>query len=176
MDYDYADSLLDICLSALKKNGLCFIRASCIFDTDSINRSCLTKCIDFFQSKIIDIEGIKYGFDLKFARQPRTHEIDKRDNLFYFLLTKAKLENFHGFNTLREFLDHKQYSLKGILEYEMVFGSGFISPGGSESTDEFLQYLDLKPKQRVLDVGCGIGGELNSFFESFHLFEAAFEP
>ncbi len=52
-----------------------------------------------------------------------------------FLFSKKKVENFHGFNTLKEFLDHKQYTTNGILRYERIFGSGFISTGGKETTE-----------------------------------------
>lgn len=58
----------------------------------------------------------------------------------------------------RQFLDAKQYSNSGILRYERVFGEGFVSTGGPETTQEFVGMLDLAPDQRVLDVGCGIGG------------------
>ena len=66
--------------------------------------------------------------------------------------------DFHGFKTLQEFLDHKQYTVNGILRYEKIFGAGFVSTGGVETTTKFLKTLDLKPNQKVLDVGCGIGG------------------
>lgn len=59
---------------------------------------------------------------------------------------------------LQKFLDENQYTVKGILRYEKVFGEGFISTGGLETTEEFVKLLDLKPDQYVLDVGCGIGG------------------
>ena len=75
-----------------------------------------------------------------------------------FLYTKIKVGDFHGFKTLQEFLDHKQYTLNGILRYEKIFGDGFVSTGGIETTTKFLKSLDLKPNQKVLDVGCGIGG------------------
>jgi phosphoethanolamine N-methyltransferase len=56
-------------------------------------------------------------------------------NQVCFLFSKKKLENFHGFNTLKEFIDHKQYTTNGILRYERIFGAGFISTGGRESTE-----------------------------------------
>ncbi|KAL9273948.1 Phosphoethanolamine N-methyltransferase-like protein [Drosera capensis] len=58
----------------------------------------------------------------------------------------------------QQFLDSVQYKCSGILRYERVFGSGFVSTGGLETTKEFVGKLDLKPGQKVLDVGCGIGG------------------
>jgi phosphoethanolamine N-methyltransferase len=35
--------------------------------------------------------------------------------------------------------------------------SSFLK-GGQETTKAFLETLDLKASQRVLDIGCGIGG------------------
>ncbi|CAN6445805.1 unnamed protein product [Victoria cruziana] len=58
----------------------------------------------------------------------------------------------------QRFLDNVQYNSNGILRYERVFGEGFVSTGGIETTKEFVSKLDLKPGQKVLDVGCGIGG------------------
>lgn len=51
-----------------------------------------------------------------------------------------------------------QYTKNGILRYEKLFGSGFVSTGGIETTKEIVARLNLKPQQFVLDVGCGVGG------------------
>ncbi|CAN4086614.1 unnamed protein product [Withania somnifera] len=59
---------------------------------------------------------------------------------------------------IQRFLDTVQYKCSGILRYERVFGQGFVSTGGLETTKEFVAMLDLQPGQKVLDVGCGIGG------------------
>ncbi len=58
-----------------------------------------------------------------------------------------------------------QYSRTGILRYEQVFGSGYVSTGGPETTDYLCTKLGaaLRPGCRVLDVGSGIGGA------AFHL-------
>eukprot|EP00210_Caulerpa_lentillifera_P006192 g5916.t1 len=57
----------------------------------------------------------------------------------------------------RHFLDHVQYSRSGILRYEKVFGHGYVSTGGLETTSEIIQRFHLSPGQSVLDIGCGIG-------------------
>ncbi|KAF6136865.1 hypothetical protein GIB67_043254 [Kingdonia uniflora] len=64
----------------------------------------------------------------------------------------------HDDKGLQRFLDNVQYKCAGILRYERVFGHGFVSTGGLETTKEFVAKLELKPGQKVLDVGCGIGG------------------
>lgn len=47
----------------------------------------------------------------------------------------------------RNFLDTSQYSRNGILRYERIFGEGFVSTGGLDTTQEFISQLDLKPGQ-----------------------------
>lgn len=58
-----------------------------------------------------------------------------------------------------------QYSRQSILRYEFIFGSGYVSTGGPETTDRLCALLGdtLKPGVRVLDVGSGLGGA------AFHL-------
>ncbi|WJZ80515.1 hypothetical protein VitviT2T_000428 [Vitis vinifera] len=79
----------------------------------------------------------------------------KNQNQIYWLWQKVNSQNDKGF---QRFLDNVQYKCRGILRYERVFGEGFVSTGGLETTKEFVTKLDLKPSQKVLDVGCGIGG------------------
>ncbi|XP_071697903.1 phosphoethanolamine N-methyltransferase 1-like [Rutidosis leptorrhynchoides] len=69
-----------------------------------------------------------------------------------------KVENSEGDRGFQQFLDNVQYKSTGILRYERIFGRGFVSTGGIDTTKEFVAMLDLKPGQKVLDVGCGIGG------------------
>lgn len=58
-----------------------------------------------------------------------------------------------------------QYSRKGILRYEKVFGDGYVSTGGPETTAYLCEKLGnrLRKGARALDVGSGIGGA------AFHL-------
>jgi len=58
----------------------------------------------------------------------------------------------------QEFLDNQQYSELSILRYEAIYGHNYISPGGENTTDQFIDTLKLKPGMSVLDIGCGLGG------------------
>jgi len=59
---------------------------------------------------------------------------------------------------LQMWLDQNQYSRKGILRYEAIFGRTFVSVGGETTTKEFTAQLGLTPGMKVLDIGCGTGG------------------
>ena len=61
-------------------------------------------------------------------------------------------------NAPRHFLDGQQYTERGIAKYQLMFGDGFVCPGGLETTAEFAKLLNLSQDQSVLDVGCGVGG------------------
>ncbi|XXG80014.1 hypothetical protein AAC387_Pa09g0970 [Persea americana] len=72
-----------------------------------------------------------------------------------WLWQKVKSINDRGFQL---FLDNVQYKCSRILRYERVFGEGYVSTEGLGTTKEFVAKLELKPSQKVLDVGCAIGG------------------
>jgi len=59
---------------------------------------------------------------------------------------------------LQAWLDQNQYSRKGILRYEAIFGRTYVSVGGETTTREFVSQLNLKPGMKILDIGCGTGG------------------
>lgn len=90
----------------------------------------------------------------------------KSQNQICWIWQKVRSDNDRGFQL---FLDTVQYKSSGILRYERVFGYGFVSPGGLDTTKEFVAKLDLKPGQKVLDVGCGIGGADFYMAEKFNV-------
>lgn len=61
-------------------------------------------------------------------------------------------------STPRAHLDARQYTRDRILRYERAHGPGFVSTGGLDTTRELVGMLRLQADQRVLDVGCGVGG------------------
>src|SRR3954452_15359698 len=67
--------------------------------------------------------------------------------------------------TAHSYDNNGQYSRTGILRYEKIFGDGYVSTGGPETTAYLWSKLGdaLRPGVRVLDVGSGIGGA------AFHL-------
>ena len=59
---------------------------------------------------------------------------------------------------LQTYLDTHRYTDSSIRIYERMYGDGYVSCGGAETTAEFVGQLALQSGERVLDVGCGIGG------------------
>jgi phosphoethanolamine N-methyltransferase len=50
-----------------------------------------------------------------------------------------------------------EYSDQDIIEFEAMFGAGFLSSGGQEEVAKIVENVDLVGKE-VLDIGVGIGG------------------
>ncbi|XP_061462316.1 uncharacterized protein LOC133374958 isoform X1 [Rhineura floridana] len=102
-----------------------------------------------------------YGFEIVMSRSVQTYIKRKQNcNQVCWLLQKVlrNPEATRGYVTFQRFLDSEQYATRSIHRYEWIFGPGFVSTGGLSTTKELVRMLALKPGQRVLDVGCGLGG------------------
>lgn len=62
------------------------------------------------------------------------------------------------YNKYQQFLDEVQYNENGVKRYEWIFGDGYLSTGGLETTKMVVPFLELKPGYKVFDFGSGIGG------------------
>lgn len=62
------------------------------------------------------------------------------------------------YDNFQDFLDTVQYSETGVKRYEWIFGEGYLSTGGFETTKEIVPHMHLTKGAKVLDVGCGLGG------------------
>lgn len=51
----------------------------------------------------------------------------------------------------------EEYDAKAMVFLEMLWGDGFLSPGGPEEVERIIAGIDFSAKA-VLDIGCGSGG------------------
>ncbi|GAB2270235.1 hypothetical protein Dimus_005139 [Dionaea muscipula] len=148
----------------LKVGGHIFFRESCFHQGgDFKRRSNPTHYREpmfyskvFKESHIDDGPGKSFELSLVSCKCIGAYVRNKKNqNQICWIWQKVGLQDNKGF---QRFLDNVQYKCSGILRYERVFGHGFVSTGGIETTKEFVAKLELEPGQKILDVGCGIGG------------------
>ncbi|XP_041652993.1 phosphoethanolamine methyltransferase isoform X2 [Cheilinus undulatus] len=161
-------SFIDKTLSWLRPGGFLFFRESCNHRSGDSKRDFNPTCYrteaqytHTVLSAIMEETGQKYGYDIVLKRKVQAYvEMKNNPNQICWMLEKVprSCSSQNGFTTFQQFLDNQQYTNRGILRYEKMFGAGYVSTGGPSTTKEFLDMLNLKPGQKVLDVGCGIGG------------------
>ncbi|CAL9031702.1 unnamed protein product, partial [Prunus brigantina] len=159
------ENLVERMMGWLKVGGYIFFRESCFHQSgDSKRKSNPTHYREprfytkvFKQCHMHDDSGNFFELSLVSCKCIGAYVRNKKNqNQICWLWQKVASQDDRGF---QQFLDNVQYKSNGILRYERVFGQGFVSTGGiAETTKEFVAMLDLKPSQKVLDVGCGIGG------------------
>ncbi|KAJ7975230.1 Phosphoethanolamine N-methyltransferase [Quillaja saponaria] len=158
------ESLAERMVKWLKVGGHIFFRESCFHQSGDSKRKCnptqyreprfYTKV--FKECHASDGSGNSFELSLVGYKCIGAYVRNKKNqNQICWTWRKESSQEDRGFQL---FLDNVQYKCSGILRYERVFGQGFVSTGGLETTKEFVSKLELKPGQKVLDVGCGIGG------------------
>lgn len=157
-------------LSWLRDGGFLFVRESCFHSSGKgvsrpLNNPTFYRnpsfYVQLFRSAVLEKDGRRSCFQLIRANSLKTYAKYKNNpNQLCFLLRKVDVTDMSikASVNFQSFLDENQYTRKNILRYERIFGSTFVCPGGRTNTEEFCKYLDLKTGERVLDVGCGIGG------------------
>uniref|UniRef100_A0A8C1ZB68 phosphoethanolamine N-methyltransferase n=1 Tax=Cyprinus carpio TaxID=7962 RepID=A0A8C1ZB68_CYPCA len=167
-------SLADKFLMWLRPGGHLFFRESCFHQSGDCKRvfnPTLYRSPAYYNhlmTSVLQDESEKtekkcYGFDMVVNKTVQTYvKMKNNQNQLCWLMQKVRRDVVQqhqgGFSTFQEFLDNQQYTRRGILRYEKMFGSGYVSTGGISTTKEFVDMLNLTAGQKVLDVGCGIGG------------------
>lgn len=60
-----------------------------------------------------------------------------------------------------------RYDPRNIECMEMVYGEGFLAPGGAEEVARIVEHIGLR-RRDVLDVGCGLGGAVVALAHDLH--------
>ncbi|MCO5576756.1 hypothetical protein L7F22_030575 [Adiantum nelumboides] len=153
-------------VSWMKRGGFLFFRESCFHQSGDHKRknnpthyrqpSFYLKV--FEECLVLEEDGSYAELQLISCKCVNAYVLNKRNQNQICWLWQKVASLGPGEKNFQRFLDTSQYKLDGILRYERIFGDGFVSTGGRETTEEFVKRLDLQPGEKVLDVGCGIGG------------------
>lgn len=130
--------------------------------------SALTNCVTSKHMKVgnkvfcFEIEQ-QFGFNQNYQDSNTAEK-----SCWVFHLTERIVEDGRkDYTTFQQYLDQSRYSYTHILRYERIFGKDFVSTGGIGTTQEVCEKIKVKPGERILDVGCGIGGSAFHFVQKY---------
>lgn len=160
------ETLAQKMLKWLVEDGVVFFRESCFRQSGDRSRANNPthyrnprQYFEIFdRTRLARADGGYDYFELVVCKSVDTYvKVKQNQNQVCWKWKKVSTPSNPSSNDLRYFLD-RQYSTEGISKYQMMFGNGFVSPGGIQTTEEFARLLDVKRDDSVLDVGCGVGG------------------
>ena len=156
-------TLASNCLNWLKPGGRIFFRESCFHRSGNVSRSWNPTVYRDPRSyfKFFNAARGVDGSRFQLCKTSCVHayvRIKNNPNQVWWIWEKCTSGH------LIRYLDTQQYDYNSVFRYEKLYGSGFISTGGEaliKAVEE--NHLAVKPGTRVLDVGCGLGGNMLFF-------------
>jgi len=126
---------------------------------------------NFVQSKFLKNSNKVFCFEIEqqfgFNQNYQDSSLTEK-SCWLFRMVERKVEDGRKeFTTFQQYLDQSRYSHNHILRYERIFGLDFVSTGGINTTEEVCKMVQVKPNERILDVGCGIGGSAFHFVQKY---------
>uniref|UniRef100_UPI003590090E uncharacterized protein n=1 Tax=Myxine glutinosa TaxID=7769 RepID=UPI003590090E len=162
LDQEDLKALTTCLIDWLRPGGHLFFHEFCSTQPESISSdNTYRKQGDYNEFMQETTEGHKcegetmHGFDLVFSKCMNMKP--KEEPLHFCWLLKKVIRT--GKNcSLEEFLEKERFSRKKISHIEWMYGQGFLSAGGLDTAQDLMSMMNLKPGEKVLDIGCGIGG------------------
>ncbi|KAG8003997.1 Phosphoethanolamine N-methyltransferase 3 [Nibea albiflora] len=157
-------SFIEKALGWLRPGGFLFFRESCNHRSGDSKRDFNPTCYRTeaqYSHLVSSVQaegpesGQQFGFDIVLKKKVQAYiEMKNNPNQICWMLEKVPRSSNtqNGFSTFQQFLDNQQYTSRGILRYEKMFGAGYVSTGGPSTTKEFVDLLNLKPGQKTFGV------------------------
>jgi phosphoethanolamine N-methyltransferase len=156
-------ALASRCLNWLKPGGRIFFRESCFHRSGNAARSWNPTVYRDPRSyfKFFNSARGEDGSRFQLCKTSCVHayvRIKNNPNQVWWIWEKCTTGH------LVRYLDTQQYDYNSVFRYEKLYGPGFISTGGEKLISSIgSDHLNIKPGTRVLDVGCGLGGNMLFF-------------
>ncbi|XP_044126384.1 phosphomethylethanolamine N-methyltransferase-like isoform X2 [Bufo gargarizans] len=148
-------------LGWLRPGGYLFFRESCFYQSGDSERTFNPTVYrtpaqyNHLVTSVTSKSGDN-GFDIVMSKSVQTYiKIKKNQNQVCWMLQKVPrdADGHQGYVTFQQFLDNQQYSRRGILRYEKIFGDGFVSTGGLETTKTYgVEVLGMDLSSNMVEI------------------------